>query len=597
MRITGVDFETYYDKEVSLKIQGTYNYCRHPKFEAYMVTISTDDDQEYIGRPENFDWAAISGEGEIWVSHNKSFDRTVFEWLLETGKIDPCEGPEDWHCSADLAAYLGLPRSLANAVKFLYDVDLDKSTRDKMKGKSWEEMTEEFKAEVSEYAMDDAYWCRRIFQDYGSKWPEQERQFSEHTAMMGNRGVPIDFKKLEDGIATLNTKIWEAEQEIPWDWDPAARTNKTPLSPKALAKECRKHGIEPPKSLAMDSPDCEEWEATYGAKFPWVEAMRVWRRGNMIRKKLQAMERRVKADGWMAYGQLYFGAHTGRDSGSGGVNMQNLPRDEIFGVNVRKMIVAPPGFKFISADYSQIEARITAWYAGDEAFLKQIQEGIDPYEAHARATMGYKDPRPLKEVDNDMRQLAKARVLALGFGCGAGQFKVMAKVMFGLDLTPKECKQIVRDFRNTTLIPKLWKKLEQGFWRTRDKDHQIEMPNGRCLTYRNIKRRGDEYSQCLIVAIPGQGGFRNTKVWGGKLCENLVQATARDIFIDGVLRLEYEAGIPVIMRIHDEVLCCVPEDEAEQARKKVEETLSIAPEWMGNLPVKAEAEIMDFYEK
>lgn len=592
-KIIGVDFETYYDKEVSITVQGSYNYCRHPKFDAYMITIVDDCGNEYAGRPEEFDYESICKPGDIWVSHNKSFDKTVYEALVQQGKL-PDVFPDEWHCSADLTAYLGYPRALDNASKFLLDEIPDKSTRDKMKGQRWEEMTPEFREEVLEYATEDSRLCRDIYKKFGHRWPQTERDYSDHTVTMGNRGVPVDVDQIDSGITLLQEQIWEAENSIPWSWD----ADKTPLSPKALAKQCREVGIEPPKSLAMESPECAAWEDKYGEKYPWVGAMRTWRRCNMIGKKLAAMKARVKCDdpGWMAYNQLYGGAHTLRDSGSGGVNMQNLPRVEMFGVNIREMIKAPAGFKLVVADYGQIEARVTAWLAGDKDLLELVRQGVDIYEAHARATMGYKDPKPLGKVDPDMRQLAKARVLSLGFGCGASKFRQMAETMYGLKIEESEAKRIVREYRKTTPVPKLWKQLESDVWGSTDSVYQIELPSGRSLTYRGVKRRGDEYSQVLTVAVPRGRNFIQTKTWGGKLTENLVQATARDLFVEGVLRVE-AAGIPVIMRVHDEVVCLVPEADAEEAAREVERLMTVVPDWAEGLPVAADAEIMDHYKK
>jgi hypothetical protein len=600
-RVIGVDFETYYDNEVGINQQGSYNYCRHPKFDAYLVTIADTEGNEYAGRPEDFDFSCICQPGDVWVSHNRSFDETVYRALVAKGVL-PAHFPEEWHCTADMTAYLGFPRSLKNAAKYLLNAEVSKTTRDQMKGKRWSDMSEEFRKEVLAYAGEDARLCRDLFVEYGYLWPQHERDYSGHTVLMTSRGVPINTEKMDAAIELLKRQIWEAERDIPWPWDP----DKTPLSAKSLAKKCREVGIEPPASLALDSPECAEWEDTYGDTYPWVAAMRTWRRCNMLLKKLVAMRAREKYDqpGWMSYSQMYFGSHTGRDSGGSGenrsgggsVNMQNLPQGEMFGVNVRHMIEAPPGYVFVSADYSQIEARITAWFAGDEALLDLVRSGVDIYESHARATMGYRGEEPLKNADPTMRQLAKARVLSLGFGCGPGKFRAMAKMKYKLEISEAEAKKIVNEYRRETPVPKLWRKIEADFWSTRDRTHQIELPSGRCLTYREVTRSGDEYTKQLTVAVPRGAGFARAKTWGGTLTENLVQATARDLFVLGVLRVE-AAGYPVLMRIHDEILVMVPEAGAEESRRHIEELMCVLPDWAEGLPVAAEAKIVTKYTK
>jgi hypothetical protein len=233
---------------------------------------------------------------------------------------------------------------------------------------------------------------------------------------MGAEGLMIDKDSVEEGITTLRRQIWEAEQKIPW-----ADTDAKTLSAKALAIECRNVGIEPPSSLAIDSEECAAWEEKYGDQYPWVGAMRTYRRCNALLKKVENINNRIRPDGRLGYSLMYCGAHTGRFSGGGsGINFQNLPREELFGVNLRGMIVAPKDKKLIIADLAQIEPRVLAWFAEDWETLKMVESGVDIYESHARMTMGYDLDISLKQAaENDpkykkLRQLAKARVLGLG---------------------------------------------------------------------------------------------------------------------------------------------------------------------------------------
>ena len=172
----------------------------------------------------------------------------------------------------------------------------------------------------------------------------------------------------------------------------------------------------------------------------------------------------------------------------------------------------------------------------------------------------------------------------------------MAKTMYNLDISLKDAERTVKEYRKTTPVPKLWRRLERDVWSNSDSTYKIELPSGRCLTYRNVTRRGDEYTQVLTVAVPRGRNFIKTKTWGGKLTENLVQATARDLFIEGVLRVE-NAGFPVIMRVHDEVVCLVKEEDAEASAREIERLLATPPAWATGLPIEAEADIMDKYTK
>lgn len=346
-----LDFETYYSAECSVQVQGMWGYLRHPEFEAYLLSVACSDGRTWVGKPADFDWASI--DGWDWLHHNASFDAAIIEWMQERGELPASARPSNTYDTADLAAYMGSPRSLKAAAKNLLGITVSKDTRIKMKGKRWETMTPGFQAEVSDYAKADARICLQLWQKFEAGWPEHERFLSKATRDMGARGVPIDTEKVSEGIALLARKLWEARRLIPWADDPDAPA----LSPKALAVECRKHGILPPKSMAKESVELETWLTEHGSRFPWVQAMSDYRRLNMLSEKLKTMQTRTKPDGWMPYGLKYFGAHTGRDSGDSGLNVQNLSRAELFGVSLRECIKAPEGKVFVVCDLSQIEPR------------------------------------------------------------------------------------------------------------------------------------------------------------------------------------------------------------------------------------------------
>ena len=154
MNIAAVDFETYYDKTVSITTLGVWHYLRHELSDIYMVSIKTSDGREFVGHPHDAPWSDISGPGWTWLSHNAAFDEEVMIRLRELFGWD--YAPERWECTADMAAYLGMPRSLAGACKELLNIELSKDVRDKMKGKRWESMPDDFKAEVTQYALADA---------------------------------------------------------------------------------------------------------------------------------------------------------------------------------------------------------------------------------------------------------------------------------------------------------------------------------------------------------------------------------------------------------------------------------------------------------
>jgi DNA polymerase len=400
-----------------------------------------------------------------------------------------------------------------------------------------------------------------------------------------------------DGLKRLN---WEAEQKIPW-----VEEGKAALSPIAVREKCRELGIPAPASLAKDSDECVEWEDQYGEKYPFVGAVRVWRRTNILIKKLELIRAMRRADGTIPAILRYCGApHTGRWSGDL-VNLQNLPREEMFGVSLRNCIVAKPGHVFVIADLAQIEPRILAYLCGNERLLADLGNGMPLYEAHARETMGWSGGS-LKKEDPKLYALAKARVLGLGYGCSAGRFAKVAKNLAGLELSPEECKQTVKDFRKRNpRITGLWRRFDQAIAEAArtDKHFEMELPSGRIVHYFDVgyDPAGRKYSAfterpASAQGYGGHGAVERESIYGAKLVENLVQGTAREVFADILLRLR-DAGIEIVFHVHDEVICHAPEARAEDVRSEIERIMKTPPAWMKALPLAVESAIAGRYTK
>ena len=251
----------------------------------------------------------------------------------------------------------------------------------------------------------------QIWEELYDQWPETERQLSKMTRQMAWDGIPVDYDKLAEGIDSLEQQLFEVKQNLPWydQIDPDTKKKYVVYSKKAMALECRKAGVEPPKSMAQDSPELNEWIKEHGDKLKFVSAMQNYNRLNMHLTRMKNIKARLTDDSRMSYNLKYFGADaTGRWSGDAGFNVQNLPRETRYGVNIRNMFSAPEGKTFVVADLSQIEPRLTAFIAGDTEFLDLIKKGMSPYEAHARQTMGWTGGK-LKDEDPELYLLAKVR--------------------------------------------------------------------------------------------------------------------------------------------------------------------------------------------
>jgi DNA polymerase len=576
--ILSIDFETYYDKDYSVADMGSWAYCHDPRFEATVVSACGSDGFEWVGHPSMAPWEKFASYG-TWVSHHAGFDEEVYLALVRQRGALPA--PAVWECTADLMAYLQHPRSLKEAVWEAFGVVLDKSVRDRMKGG---DLFAPSAGEVNDYALGDARYCLKLWERFSPRWPENERRLSRHTRLMGRRGIGIDRPAAEQAVEDLGRMLAEVEAQIPW-----CSRGCPPTSRTELFAECDRLGIDRPATTAEKNPLWQAWLDSHETKVPWVRGLNQWRKLNRTREVIGAMLSRSDASR-LHFSLKYYGAAiTGRWSGGDGLNLQNLnSKDTAGGVDLRGLLIPAPGKVFIISDLSQIEPRCMAVISGDEDMLAFLRSGADLYEAHARATMGYTDARPLKDTDKNLRALAKARTLGLGYGCAAEKFVTVAKIMAGLNISRSESERIVAEFREQNpKIVGLWDRTGRKFADAAKKAVcTLKLRSGRVLRY--FKPEGGE-------AVPVKGKPRK-RFYGGLLVENLIQATARDVLADMVLKIE-AAGIPVVLTVHDEVVCEVAEDRAQEALGLIERIMSTPPEWMPALPVACEAKIEERYGK
>ena len=582
-----IDFESYYDSDCSITTLGPRGYFSHPDFDAYMVTVVGDDGFTYAGNPRSLDWSMF--DGATLLSHNASFDESLYLYGVAQVWFGSCL-PAEWHCTADMVAFLGLPRALKNASATVFGLTVDKTVRDNMKGKRWETMSEEFQAEVTEYAIKDSELCLRLWQELGEKWPQREREISALNRKVGQRGLPMDVELLQKNLALIKTALFEAEQAIPWTKD------HTPLSRKAFNEQCRKQGIVPPSSLAQDNEDADKWFAAHQQACPWARAVQDYRRINAFMRKLEAFEAGTMPDGRYYGGLMYFGSTTGRFSGSGGnANLQNLPREEKFGVNFRHMIRPAAGKKLVVLDLSQIEVRTLCWLAKDTKALDLIRDSEDIYHAFG-VLLGLHDPAngQLKEFNKALRHKVKSIVLGCGYGMGPDKFSAFSGMEF------EEAQAAVQTYRQRMKkIVALWDYYNGGLAvaYALGETFTIDLPSGRSLNYGKLKRMRDARGRFRFIGkVVRFGQLRDFPLYGGIGCENASQGLARDIFSDMLLRIA-SAGHQTILHVHDEVVIECAEEEAEKVLAECLEIMSTPPAWIPDIPVSAEGEILDFYSK
>lgn len=579
-KIYCADFETYYDDECSVKVLGNQGYFSHPNFDAYMLSVAGPDGFEWVGHPKDFDWETF--RGCVVIAANASFDESLYLYGVEHGwypRVDM-----DWECVLDACSYLGIPRSLAKALAHIFKHQMPKTVRDNMKGKRWETMTPEFRAEVTEYALEDARWALKLWHEISPGWPEWEREVSRMTRRMCRRGLPMDEEKIRAYIEHTKQLRFEAEQAIPWREEAALKSRK------AFDAQCRISGIVPPKSLAKTEKETVEWMEAHAKENEWLKAYQDLTSINALMKKYEAFERGT-INGRFCPSIRYCGTHTKRYSGSGGsANLLNLPRDEMFGTNMRSIIKAPPGKVFVNADLSQIEMRTTFWLAGAKKALDLMRITPDLYKVLAIMFQLWGEDQEgwTKGPENK----ARTRVKPIGLGVTFGMKAPTVATRAGIPLA--EAEACVRMFLAAfPEMPKFWERLNSAIRRGRQDRHcKMVLPSGNYMLYRDIAYEGS----ALMATVAKGDKFVRSRPWHGSITENLASHLARDIMVDSMLRIE-EKGWGIILQIYDEILIEVDEADAERCLSETLEIMRTPPSWIPDIPLDVEGKIISAYEK
>ena len=278
---------------------------------------------------------------------------------------------------------------------------------------------------------------------------------------------------------------------------------------------------------------------------------------------------------------------------------------------IRTALVAKPGNEFLVADFSAIEARVIAWLAGEKWRLKTFADGGDIYCASASAMFGV--PVEKHGQNSHLRQKGKIAELALGYQGSVGALISMGAVKMGIP--EKELPEIVSKWRSASPhIVKMWWDAESAAKQAiRTKKPVpfvrgivfsvesglmfIRLPSGRRIAYPDPKLVEDDNGKESITYL---GVNQTSKAWcrletyGGKLVENIVQATARDCLADAMLRLD-AAGYRILMHVHDEVIV-----EAPIGAAKLEDLTNIMATnspWNRGLPLAAAGYVTPYYKK
>ena len=282
------------------------------------------------------------------------------------------------------------------------------------------------------------------------------------------------------------------------------------------------------------------------------------------------------------------------------MNFQNLPSRDPKKKALKKAIVAPEGYMVINCDSSQIEARMVAWLAGQDDVVEQFAKGEDVYSLFASSVY----ERTITKADVEQRFVGKTCILGLGYGTGAAklQHTLATSQPISVKIDLEESKRIVGVYRDKNdKIIELWGEADtmlsdmmNGSFENGPKvfgKHNcvfydaegVILPNGLRIRYPNLRRvEVDGKSQIVYDSRKGE-----VSIWGGTVVENVVQALAR--IVVGEQMLKINNVYRVVLTVHDAAVIVVPIDEKDQALEVVTGLMSVAPAWATGLPVTSEA--------
>lgn len=364
----------------------------------------------------------------------------------------------------------------------------------------------------------------------------------------------------------------------------------------------------------------------------------------------------ISSRGSLPFPLVYYAAHTGRFGGGEKINLQNLTRGKsvtaagqlaVIDGNVAKVIsvdsetfttalgavpikkygqlsmrdtiMAPAGHVLVVGDSAQIEARMVACVAQEMALLAGFARGEDIYSAFASDIFGV----PVTKADTIRRFVGKTSILGLGFGMGGPKFAdTLWRGNGGLrfEMSPQEAGSVVSLYRTKYAnIRRLWSRANDvlkvlvrgestsfgadGMFRALPADGveaipRIILPNGMAIRYPGLRaEQGEKGTQYFYQVKEGRRVYE-TKIYGGKMVENVVQAAARIVITEQWMRVKSRAvkerifhRSPVVGQVHDELICCVPIAAAQDMEALLLEEMSRPPAWAPTLPVASETGI------
>ncbi|MGG5338087.1 DNA polymerase [Enterococcus pernyi] len=652
MKTLNIDIETYSDEDLT-KV-GVYKYADSPNFEILLFAYSVDDgpveceDLTISEIPDDL-VGALTDKNVLKIAFNAQFERVCLSKYLGVPYfLDPVQ----WRCTMVHANELGLPASLGQCAKYL-NIEQQKDTRgtqlinffskpckptkkNGMRTRNLPEHDPEKWQTFTEYCIQDVN-VEMAIADKLNRFPVPESEWELYTLdqRINDRGAEIDRE-----LATAAIDIMEDLTEKNMEELKRVTGLDNPNSLKQLKGWLGAQGA-PFETLGKDVVTLSVNSGNLPKNVEKALKIRL-NLSNSSTKKYLMMNNASCRDGRIRGILQFYGANrTGRWAGRL-LQVQNLPRNYLNEIEfarelikekdieaiewmyysvpdtlkqlIRTGLVAKDGHRFIISDFSAIEARIIAWYANQEWVLDVFRTHGKIYEATATQMFHLGSVEDFNWKSNegkDMRQRGKVATLALGYQGGPGALKAMGALEQGIK--EDELQDIVDRWRDANKrIRSFWydtqkavidclqnggiKKGPRGLKFFKKSGFLfIQLPSGRKLAY--AKAHLEEGNYGPAVFYEGQGDkvvFTKQQTYGGKLVENIVQATARDILAEALIRLEKD-GYPIVFHVHDEAVAEVP--EGIHSIEEMNRIMSVVPEWAEGLPLSAEGFETKFYMK
>jgi DNA polymerase I-like protein with 3'-5' exonuclease and polymerase domains len=616
MSLITLDFETYYtDKDLGFRTQTTEEYIRDPRFEVIGVSVQVND-----GSPNWFSgdrettrkWLAqFNWKESLVLAHNTLFDGAILAWHFG---IKPM-ALADTLCMARALHGVEVGGSL-DKLATRYNVGVKGDEVVKAINKRRVDFTQEELALYGEYCRNDVDLTYKLFLLMIPSFPQEELKLIDMTLKMFTEPVLyVEQSTLQERLTELQEEKSRLLQGLMEQLKCATEeeVREKLSSNKKFAEVITGFGIEVPyktsvttgKQIPALAKKDEGFIALTENDDPFIQqlcAVRLGTKSTLEEKRIERfMDIGKRNKGALPIPLKYYGAHTGRWSGTDKVNFQNLPSRDPKKKALKKAIVPPDGYMVINSDSSQIEARVLAWLAGQEDVVKQFANGEDVYSIFASNVYG----KTITKADPTERFVGKTCILGLGYGTGAMklQHTLATSQPVSVKLDEEECKRIVGVYRdNNSSIIALWREADRmlenmidgkikkpiAFGEYEcvhyDKDGII-LPNGFRIRYPNLRRvTKDEKTQIVYDSRKGE-----VSIWGGAVVENVVQALAR--IVVGTQMCEINNKYRVALTVHDAAVVVADADDVDDAIEFVTSVMSKAPDWAKGLPVACEAKV------